>query len=48
MARDRPLGERIDVIQAVGACVLIGAAAFAVGRDALLLKEKGRAARLAE
>lgn len=42
------LGERIDAIQAVGACVLIGAAAIAVGRDALMLREKSRAARLAE
>jgi drug/metabolite transporter (DMT)-like permease len=29
------LGERIDPLQALGAAVLIGAAAFTVGRDAL-------------
>jgi drug/metabolite transporter (DMT)-like permease len=29
------LGERIDPLQVFAACVLIGAAAFTVGRDAL-------------
>jgi drug/metabolite transporter (DMT)-like permease len=29
------LGERIDPLQAIAAVVLIGAAAFTVGRDAL-------------
>ncbi len=34
------LGERIDPLQALGACVLIGAAAFTVGRDALRLRQE--------
>ncbi len=42
------LRERIDAIQAVGACVLIGAAAIAVGRDALVPKEKRAPPQLAE
>ncbi|HSD75298.1 MAG TPA: EamA family transporter [Steroidobacteraceae bacterium] len=41
------LGERIDPLQGLGAAVLIGAAAFTVGRDALSARGASRA-KLAE
>jgi drug/metabolite transporter (DMT)-like permease len=37
------LGERIEPLQAIGAAVLIGAAAFTVGRDAVRGTDKGSA-----
>ncbi len=42
------LGERIDPVQALGASVLIGAAAFTVGRDALGLNGRREAVEPSE